>query len=74
MVHQTAEDAVRDSAGPHGTQGWGYLVDPDAGDHCADPEQVQEDAVSGARVDVDSGEGPGGIMRIWTVGVERRQR
>ena len=42
MVHQTAPDAVRDPAGPHGAQGWRYLVDPDAGDHREDPEEVPE--------------------------------
>ena len=42
MVHQTAPDADRDSAGPHGTQRWGNLVDPDAGDHREDPEEVPE--------------------------------
>lgn len=42
MVHQTAPDAGGDPAGPHGTQGRGYLVDPDAGDRCEDPAQVQE--------------------------------
>ena len=42
MVNQTAQDAVRDPAGPHGAQGWRYLVDPDAGDHRTDPEKVPE--------------------------------
>ena len=42
MVHETAENAGRDPAGPHGTQGWCYLVDPDAGDHREDPEEVPE--------------------------------
>ena len=42
MVHQTAPDADRDPAGPHGTQRWGNLVDPDAGDHRTDPEKVPE--------------------------------
>ena len=42
MVHQTAPDAGGDTAGPHCTQGRGNLVDPDAGNHCADPEKVPE--------------------------------
>ena len=42
VVHQTTEDAGRDPAGPHGTQGRRYLVDPDAGDHCTHPEKVPE--------------------------------
>ena len=42
MVNQTAQDAVRDPAGPHGAQGWRDIVDPDAGDHCEDPAQVPE--------------------------------
>ena len=42
MVHQTAPDAGGDPAGPHGIPGRCDLVDPDAGDHCEDPEKVPE--------------------------------
>lgn len=42
MVHQTAPDAGRDPAGPHGIPRRCDLVDPDAGDHCEDPEKVPE--------------------------------
>ena len=42
MVHQTAPDAVRDPAGPHGIPGRCDIVDPDADDHRTDPEKVPE--------------------------------
>jgi len=42
MVNQTAPDADRDTAGPHGIPGRCDIVDPDAGDHCTDPEEVPE--------------------------------
>ena len=42
VVHQTEENAGGDPAGPHRTQGRRYLVDPDAGDHREDPEEVPE--------------------------------
>ena len=42
VVHQTAEDAGGDPAGPHGIPGRCDIVDPDAGHNCADPEKVPE--------------------------------
>ena len=40
--HQASTDAGRDPAGPHGIPGRRDLVDPDAGDHREDPEEVPE--------------------------------
>ena len=42
MVHKAAQDAGGDPASPHCTQGRRDLVDPDAGDHREDPEEVPE--------------------------------
>ena len=42
VVHQAEADAGGDPAGPHGIPGRRDLVDPDADDHCTDPEEVPE--------------------------------